>query len=94
MKNTGVILTIGAIAAGVFLLFRSKGAQAATGTLGFHSLPTGSLFYSNNGNAYVTAPLPANAWDLALTGGTINLANSAQVIQPASVLDRLFGLPV
>lgn len=81
MKN---ILTIGAIAAGVFLLFRGKGLSAAT-------LGSGSVMYASDGRAYVPAPRPATSFELGIMGGTINLANSSQIIRPASALDRLLG---
>lgn len=78
------ILTIGAIAAGVFLLFRGKGLSAAT-------LANGSVIYSDNGRAYVPAPRPVSSFELGMMGGTINLSNSGQIIRPASALDQLLG---
>ena len=80
-------LTIGAIAAGFFLLFRSKGAQA----MGFASLPDNSLIFAKNGSAYMVAPRPATSFDLAMSDGVINLANSTQIIRPATALDRVMG---
>ena len=83
-------LTIGVIAASVFLLFRSKSAQAA---LGFANLPDNSLVYARDGSVYMVAPRPATSFDLAMSDGTINLANSTQIIRPATALDRIMGYP-
>lgn len=82
------IAIIAAVAAGVFLLFRNKGALAQS----LANLPDNSLIYARDG-VYVTAPRPATSFDMAISGGTINLANSSQIIRPASAIDRLMGYP-
>jgi len=81
--KTKQLLTVAAVAAGVFLLFRKGGLNAAT-------LPGGATIYASNGTGYAVQPR-GSLWDTVLTGGTVNLANSAQVIRPASPFD-LAGL--
>lgn len=90
MKTMTTLLTVGAVAAGVFLLFRNKD----TGGLSFASLPLGRVIYGSNGSAYVATQRPANSWESALADGTINLANSSQIIRPATALDLLLGSPL
>lgn len=81
------ILTIGVIAAGVFLLFRGRASAVS-----LSGLPDKTLLRGADGLVYVTAPRPATSVDLFATGSVINLANSAQVIRPATPLDSIMGL--
>lgn len=87
MKNQFIIIGL-VVVSGVYLMTKSS-AQNTRNSAGFGGLKTGSTVFAQNGDAYKVAQNSGSFFSNLLAGGTVNLGNSSQFVQPAPLVDVL-----
>lgn len=98
MKETAGIMALGIAAVAVYLVWKAKqpGAAAKPGTpvpVNFGGLNVGDFLFGSTQAYQVQSRAEVSPVDLAISGGTVNLGNSAQVIVPADPFGMAWGLP-